>query len=72
MSTQPQTPDLAAIKERQQQAWSSGDYGKPALRCSSWASCCAKPLICAPAGGCWTWRRATATRLLPPLAASAR
>ncbi len=31
MSTQPQTPDLAAIKERQQQAWSSGDYGKPGV-----------------------------------------
>ena len=26
--TTPQTPDLAAIKERQQKAWSSGDYGK--------------------------------------------
>ena len=31
MSTQPQTPDLAAIKERQQKAWSSGDYGKPGV-----------------------------------------
>jgi ubiquinone/menaquinone biosynthesis C-methylase UbiE len=28
MATQPQTPDLTAIKERQQKAWSSGDYGK--------------------------------------------
>ena len=28
MTTQPQTPDLGAIKERQQKAWSSGDYGK--------------------------------------------
>src|ERR671912_665012 len=28
MATQPQTPDLKAIKERQQKAWSSGDYGK--------------------------------------------
>ncbi len=26
MNTQPQTPDLAAIKERQQRAWASGDY----------------------------------------------
>ena len=26
MSTQPPTPDLAAIKERQQRAWASGDY----------------------------------------------
>ena len=26
--TTPQTPDLSAIKERQQKAWSSGDYGK--------------------------------------------
>src|SRR5215212_8884889 len=26
MDTQPQTPDLAAIKERQQRAWASGDY----------------------------------------------
>ena len=26
--TTPQTPDLAAIKGRQQKAWSSGDYGK--------------------------------------------
>ncbi len=28
MTTQPQEPDLDAIKERQQKAWSSGDYGK--------------------------------------------
>jgi protein-L-isoaspartate O-methyltransferase len=28
MATQPQAPDLTAIKERQQKAWSSGDYGK--------------------------------------------
>ena len=28
MATQPQAPDLAAIKERQQKAWSTGDYGK--------------------------------------------
>jgi SAM-dependent methyltransferase len=28
MATQPQAPDLKAIKERQQKAWSSGDYGK--------------------------------------------
>jgi ubiquinone/menaquinone biosynthesis C-methylase UbiE len=28
MATQPQGPDLTAIKERQQKAWSSGDYGK--------------------------------------------
>lgn len=28
MNTQPQMPDLAAIKERQQKAWSSGDYSK--------------------------------------------
>jgi ubiquinone/menaquinone biosynthesis C-methylase UbiE len=28
MSAQPQAPDLTAIKERQQKAWSSGDYGK--------------------------------------------
>ena len=28
MVTQPQAPDLKAIKERQQKAWSSGDYGK--------------------------------------------
>ncbi len=28
MSTQSQAPDLGAIKERQQKAWSSGDYGK--------------------------------------------
>ena len=28
MTTQPQAPDLGAIKERQQKAWSSGDYGK--------------------------------------------
>lgn len=26
--TQRQAPDLTAIKERQQKAWSSGDYGK--------------------------------------------
>ncbi len=26
MSTQPQSPDLAEIKGRQQKAWSSGDY----------------------------------------------
>ena len=26
--TTPQTPDLSAIKGRQQMAWSSGDYGK--------------------------------------------
>ena len=26
MNEQPQTPDLAAIKERQQRAWASGDY----------------------------------------------
>jgi ubiquinone/menaquinone biosynthesis C-methylase UbiE len=26
--TQPQAPNLGAIKERQQKAWSSGDYGK--------------------------------------------
>lgn len=28
MATQPQAPDLTTIKERQQKAWSSGDYGK--------------------------------------------
>jgi ubiquinone/menaquinone biosynthesis C-methylase UbiE len=28
MTTQPQEPNLGAIKERQQKAWSSGDYGK--------------------------------------------
>src|SRR3989337_548049 len=28
MTTQPQAPNLGAIKERQQKAWSSGDYGK--------------------------------------------
>jgi ubiquinone/menaquinone biosynthesis C-methylase UbiE len=28
MAAQPQAPDLRAIKERQQKAWSSGDYGK--------------------------------------------
>ncbi len=28
MTTQPQAADLGAIKERQQKAWSSGDYGK--------------------------------------------
>jgi ubiquinone/menaquinone biosynthesis C-methylase UbiE len=28
MATQPQAPDLGAIKGRQQKAWSSGDYGK--------------------------------------------
>jgi ubiquinone/menaquinone biosynthesis C-methylase UbiE len=28
MATQPQAPDLTVIKERQQKAWSSGDYGK--------------------------------------------
>ncbi|MDQ3256125.1 MAG: hypothetical protein M3R15_19885 [Acidobacteriota bacterium] len=26
MSMQPQSPDLTEIKERQQKAWSSGDY----------------------------------------------
>ncbi len=31
MNMQPQTPDLAAIKDRQQKAWSSGDYGKPGV-----------------------------------------
>ena len=28
MTTQPQAPNLGEIKERQQKAWSSGDYGK--------------------------------------------
>ena len=28
MTAQPQAPDLRAIKERQQKAWSSGDYGR--------------------------------------------
>src|SRR5829696_156454 len=28
MATQPQAPDLTAIKQRQQKAWSTGDYGK--------------------------------------------
>ncbi len=28
MTTQPQAPDLGVVKERQQKAWSSGDYGK--------------------------------------------
>ena len=28
MTAQPQAPNLGAIKERQQKAWSSGDYGK--------------------------------------------
>ena len=28
MTAQPQAPDLTVIKERQQKAWSSGDYGK--------------------------------------------
>ncbi len=32
MATQPQKPDLATIKERQQRAWSAGDYGKPGVR----------------------------------------
>jgi ubiquinone/menaquinone biosynthesis C-methylase UbiE len=29
VATQLQAPDLATIKERQQKAWSSGDYGRP-------------------------------------------
>ncbi len=32
MAAQPRTPDLAVIKERQQKAWSSGDYSKPGAR----------------------------------------
>ena len=28
MNAQPSTPDLAAIKQRQQKAWSAGDYSK--------------------------------------------
>jgi 2-polyprenyl-3-methyl-5-hydroxy-6-metoxy-1,4-benzoquinol methylase len=28
MTAQSEIPDLATIKERQQKAWSSGDYGK--------------------------------------------
>jgi 2-polyprenyl-3-methyl-5-hydroxy-6-metoxy-1,4-benzoquinol methylase len=28
VATQPQAPDLRAIKQRQQKAWSTGDYGK--------------------------------------------
>jgi ubiquinone/menaquinone biosynthesis C-methylase UbiE len=32
MATQPQTPDLTVIKERQQKAWSSGDYGKVGVK----------------------------------------
>ncbi len=28
MTTRPRAPDLGAVKERQQKAWSSGDYGK--------------------------------------------
>jgi ubiquinone/menaquinone biosynthesis C-methylase UbiE len=31
VNAQPQMPDLAAIKERQQKAWSSGDYSKPGV-----------------------------------------
>ncbi len=31
MTIQPQPPELSAIKERQQKAWSSGDYGKPGV-----------------------------------------
>jgi hypothetical protein len=28
MNAQPSTPNLAAIKQRQQKAWSAGDYSK--------------------------------------------
>ena len=28
MTTRPRAPDPGAVKERQQMAWSSGDYGK--------------------------------------------
>ncbi len=31
MTVQAQSPDLNAIKKRQQQAWSAGDYGKPGV-----------------------------------------
>lgn len=31
MTIQAQTPDLNAIKARQRQAWSAGDYGKPGV-----------------------------------------
>lgn len=32
MDAQPQAPDLTVIKERQQKAWSAGDYGKVGVR----------------------------------------
>lgn len=32
MTARPQAPDLTAIKERQRQAWSSGDYAKEGVR----------------------------------------
>src|SRR3712207_1991453 len=35
--TTPQTPDLAAVKGKQQKAWSSGDYGKVGVTLSMMA-----------------------------------
>jgi ubiquinone/menaquinone biosynthesis C-methylase UbiE len=39
LSTQPRAPDLGVIKERQQKAWSSGDYGKVGVTLVLMAEC---------------------------------
>jgi hypothetical protein len=51
------TPDLAALKSRQQAAWSAGDYAVvgTTLQIVGEELCEA----CARAKGCWTWLRAT-------------
>ena len=56
------TPDLGAIKQRQQQTWASGDFHQvaPPRSCSS-PSSCATPPTCTPAGACSTSPRAAAT-----------
>ena len=70
--TTPQTPDLSAIKGRQQKAWSSGDYGKVGVTLSLWPSSWPRPQTSSPARGCSTWPEATATPPWPQPAASAR
>ena len=60
-------PDLAAVKQRQQQTWASGDFSRRrgADRARRRAARATRP-TCTPAGACSTSRPAAATRRSPP------
>ena len=67
----PPQADLAALKARQQGAWSSGDYAVVGTTLQIVGEDCAKRSIFAPAARCSMSPPATATRRWPRRAAGA-